>query len=220
MPERSWFECWRDPKEFFCAAWQQIKPITKSAPPQNVREAYVAGLFARIWNYNNSCEVRLIPDDRFPDAQLHDSEHMINFEIAIADRKGRPTWREQKKWAEMFNRGEFVPADSPEKRRADAQEAIARIVKQKVEHYLHHRIAMVPNNANLLIYLMTSHAITEPGPVIPIEEMETLTAPYKNNFEAIWLLCGREDVRVWPRREVLRPPPDQDPFNSRARSSD
>jgi hypothetical protein len=123
---RSWFECWRAPKEFFCTAWEQIKPVTESAPPPYIREAYVAGLFARIWNYHSSCEVRLIAErNRFPDAQLRDGETTINLEIAIADKQDRPIWKEQKEWAEMSKRGEFVPADSPDKRRADAQEAIA-----------------------------------------------------------------------------------------------
>ena len=127
---RSWFECWRDPQEFFCIAWAQLKLIRRKAPPDYIRDAYVAGLFARIWNYHHKCEVRLIAKpDRFPDAQVREynntTMNFMNFEIAIVDKPGRHIWAEQQEWAEMSKRGEFVPADSPDKRRADAQEAIA-----------------------------------------------------------------------------------------------
>jgi hypothetical protein len=29
---RNWFEGWRDPREFFCNAWGQIKPLIGHAP--------------------------------------------------------------------------------------------------------------------------------------------------------------------------------------------
>jgi hypothetical protein len=72
---------------------------------------------------------------------------------------------------------------------------------------------MVPDNAGLLVYLMTSQAITESGPLITVDEKALLTEPYKHNFDSIWFLCGNEDVRVWPERKVLGVPPDHDPFD-------
>jgi hypothetical protein len=138
---RSWFECWRNPSEFFCAASAQVKPITENDPPDYLRDAYVAGLFARRWNYHNRCEVRLIAaQDRFPDAELRElregHNHPMKLEIAIADKLDRRIWQEQKEWAEMYKRGESLPVDSPAARREQAREAIPRICKQKVKHYL------------------------------------------------------------------------------------
>lgn len=202
---RSWFECWRDPQEFFCKAWEQIKPITPRGPPQHLRDAYVAGLFARFWNYYRSCEVRLF-DGQFPDAQLRESENTSELEIVTADKRDRRTWKEQNELAEMLKRGEFPPVDCPEKRRNDALEAIPRMVKQKAErHY--------SPSPNLLVYLMISQTPMVSYPLITVDEMAGLTEPYKNDFKSIWLLSEKEHVRVWPRRKILAVPTDQDPFD-------
>ncbi|HKM69646.1 MAG TPA: hypothetical protein VJX94_06195 [Stellaceae bacterium] len=204
---RNWFECWRDPKDFFCTAWEQIKPLTGSAPPQHIRDAYVAGLFARIWDYHSSCEVRLTDKrDEFPDAHLREGKHTIDLEIVTADKYARQTWKEQKEILEKYKHGEFVPIDCPEKRRDDALEAIARVVKHKAtRHY------SAPST--LLVYLMIAQTPTVSYPLISVNEMALLTEPYKANFESIWVLCGLEDVRLWPDRKILGVPPCQDPFD-------
>jgi hypothetical protein len=146
MP-RSWFDSWRDPQKFFRAAWEQ-RLLTRCVPPQYIRDAYVAGLFARISHYYIMCEVRLVSKRlEFPDAQLREGEDTIDLEIVIADTRGRPIWKEQQKFLQMYKRGELLPINCPEKRRNDLLEAIPRVVKQKAErHY-----APPPN---LLVYLM------------------------------------------------------------------
>ena len=46
-----WFESWKGPREFYRAADKGLEEFyqTGRAPPQYLREAYVAGAFARIW---------------------------------------------------------------------------------------------------------------------------------------------------------------------------
>jgi hypothetical protein len=49
----------------------------------------------------------------------------------------------------------------------------------------------------LLIY-------TDDGRVLSAEEMARLTKPWKDCFDAIYLLCGMDAVMAWPTRRVLR----------------
>jgi hypothetical protein len=91
MPDRSWFERWRDPSEFFSAAHRKILsiPLARSVP-NYLSEAYVAGLFACIWNDHSECKVRLIPrPERSPDSQLDEAGKILNLEIVIELRQIR-----------------------------------------------------------------------------------------------------------------------------------
>ncbi len=137
---RSWFERWHDPKAFFCTAWGQIKPLVGSALPQHLRDAYVAGLFSRIWNYHSNCEVRLpIEREQFPDAQLREGKHTIDLEIVTADKSARRTYQEHREVLEKYRRGEFIPTDCPEKRRDDALEAIPKAVLREWSYRFNRR---------------------------------------------------------------------------------
>jgi len=158
--------------------------------------------------------VRLVAErDRFPDAQLRDGDNNTkNFEIVIADKLDRRMWENQKRWAEMYKRKECLPVDSPDERRAYALEAIPRICEKKVKRYLGAKTDKKVS-VNLLIYMTQVQAPTVLYPVITVDEMVTLTEPYKNKFESIWLLCGNEDVRVWPKPKILGTPQGQDPFD-------
>jgi hypothetical protein len=204
MP-RDWFECWRDPSDFFCTAWQQIKSTIGSVQPQYIEEAYIAGLFACIWNYHNTCKIRLLADI-FPDAQLNVSGHLIDLEIVTADRYGRKRWKEQKEIIESFKRGNLVPTDCPEKLRDEALSAIPRAVRKKAKrHY--------STPPHLLVYSMIVQTPEVTYPLFSVDEMAALTEPYKANFESIWVLSGIENVMLWPERKILSVPSCQDPFN-------
>jgi hypothetical protein len=141
--DRSWFECWKDPIEFFRTAHQQIlaSPISKSIP-NYLGEAYVAGLFARIQNDHRGCEVRLIPErDRFPDAQLKESGKIIDLEIVIADRKDRRMFAELAELERMRLCGEIQRVrisgeEETQLRQAQAREAIPRVCRKKVIKYM------------------------------------------------------------------------------------
>jgi hypothetical protein len=189
---RNWFEGWRDPREFFCNAYGQIKPLIGHAPPQHLRDAYVAGLFAQIFSYHHGCEVKLSSEqEEFPDAKLSFSSdptlfpaarfdknlkrYLVDVEIVTADKYLRETWKEQNEILQKYKAGEFVvSADCPEKRRDDAREAIRREVKRKAE-----RSYSLP--PNLLVYLMISQTPTIPYPLISVDEMVQATEPYKTN---------------------------------------
>jgi len=137
MPDsRSWFECWRDPPEFFTTAHCKILSIPLGlSVPNYLGEAYVAGLFARIWSDYSECKVRvrLIPrPDQFPDSQLDDAGNILDLEIVIADRKERRMFAEHAEWERMRLRGEIPLVLSSgevetQQRQAQAREAISRV---------------------------------------------------------------------------------------------
>lgn len=192
---RAWFEEWRDPREFFRAAMQSVEsiPLTK-ALPQHIRDAYVMGLFARIWNDHRPCEVRLIPESQqFPDGQLRDGSSTLDFEITIADRRDRRMFDEHRQWAAMHARGQLRKTASTPARQKHAREAIPRRCAEKAKHYASSAAA----STNLLIYVNL-------GPVLSGDEMVRLTRRWKSNFASIWLLCGADAVQTWPTRLVRR----------------
>jgi hypothetical protein len=221
---RSWFESWHDSTEFFCTAWEQIKPDTGHAPLQHLRDAYVAGLFAKILSYHSRCEVKLSREqeefldarlsfasgpDEFPTAQLlkRENRYIVDIEIVTADKYLRPTWRELRDLTENYKQHEYPPpTDCPKKRRDALLEAIPRVVKQKAEcHY--------NPSPHLVVYLMIAPPPTASYPLVTVEEMEQSTEPYKGDFKSIWILREMENIRLWPERKILRVPPCQDPFD-------
>jgi hypothetical protein len=203
---RDWFECWRDPSVFFCTAWQEIKSHIGSSPAQYLEEAYIAGLFARIWHYHANCEVQLLADT-FPDAQLKSSGLPFDLEIVTADSPGRRRSEEQREIVESYKRrGVVVVADSPQARRRLALDAIPRAVKEKARrHY-----SMAPH---LLVYSMIVQTPEASYPLFSADEMAELTEPYKANFQSIWVLSGFENVMLWPTRKILSVPLYEDPFD-------
>jgi len=190
-----WFEPWRAPGEFFDAARHsgELIPRTK-AIPQYLRDAYVAGAFARIWNEHSRCEVRLVAkSEKFPDAQLRVDGAPLDFEITMADKKNRPMWEEHRLWAAMFAEGKVPSGERPVAQRAYAREAIPRVCAKKAgKHYAGQR------PTHLLIYLNVGSTL------LTAEEMARLTQQWKENFESIWVLCGMDAVEVWPTTCVLR----------------
>lgn len=159
---------------------------------QYLRDAYVAGLFGRIWDDHSKCEIQLIDAD-FPDAQLRDTDHELMLEITIADRKGRRMVLEHRQRRE---RGEstVLPIDR-EQDREHAIEAIPRAIGQKVEKYFGNRISNRRVAADLLLYVNFSTLL---GPLLSNNEMVELTRPFAANFNAIWLLLGARIFRPWP----------------------
>jgi hypothetical protein len=224
MLPRSWFENWRNPKEFFCTAWEQIKPYTGNAPLQYLRDAYVVGLFARIFSYDSRCEVKLSHGkDEFPDARLSffappnefpntqvigkEQRYLADIEIVTADKCLRETWKELRELTEIYRRHEYPPStDSPKERRKALLEAIPRVVKKKAEkHYT--------PPPNLLVHLMIAPPPTAPCPLVTIEEMALLTEPYKNDFNSIWILREMDNIKLWPEQKMIRTPEGHDPFD-------
>ncbi|MCH8098090.1 MAG: hypothetical protein IID53_13540 [Proteobacteria bacterium] len=193
---RKWFEEWREPGRFFRAADEGVKIffVADKAPPQYLREAYVAGLFARIWRDDGgSCEVRVVPErEKFPDAQLRAGDASLNLEVTMALREGKRMFKEWRDLRAKAKQGEIVLAETSEQRQASAREAIPRVVGQKADK---HYAGQAPTT--LLV-------CTDDGRTLSAEEMARLTEPWKDRFEAIYLLCGMDVVMAWPTLCVLR----------------
>jgi hypothetical protein len=190
---RKWFEEWREPSEFFRAADEGVKTffVADKAPCQYLREAYVAGAFARIWRDDRGpCEVRLLRKGGSPDAQFKAEGLCLNLEITMAlakDKKMFEEWPEQRAKAKQ---GQVVLAQNCEQRQASAREAIPRVIAKKAaKHY-----AVPPT---LLIYTDDGRALTAP-------ELARLTMPWKDRFLAIYFLLGMDVVEAWPVLRVLR----------------
>lgn len=202
---KSWFEEWHEPRSFFsatsnCMEQFEADEILRMPNVQYLFDAYVVGLFARIWNDHNVCTVRLLPGD-FPDAEISDREGKYPIEITLADRANRRMAEEHRLWREQRQRGE--PSWRPINREQDreyALEAIPRACRNKVEKYLGspHSDRAVP--VALLLYVNFSTIL---GPVLTDQEMADLTAPWKGNFTAIWLLCGAIAFRPWPTPSAM-----------------
>lgn len=193
---RKWFEEWREPGEFFDAADEGVKTffVADRAPCQYLREAYVAGVFARIWrDHCGPCEVQLVPArEKFPDAQLRTGHTCLNLEITMALKKGKMMFKEWRELRAKSKRGEIVMAETTEQRQDSAREAIPRIVGQKASKQY---AGGAPTT--LLVY-------TDDGRALSTQEMAGLTKPWKDSFAAIYLLCGMDAVMAWPKLRVLR----------------
>ena len=191
-----WFEEWRRPGVFFRAADEGIKTYfcADKAPPQYLREAYVAGAFARIWRDDQGpCVVCLVPKvENFPDAHLKTDSKCLNLEITMALPKCKQMFKEWREARAKAKRGEIELAEITEQRQANAREAIPRVVQHKVaKHYadiVHTTLLVYSDDARTLL----------------AEEMGQLTEPWKNCFEAIYILCGMDVVMAWPELHVIR----------------
>ena len=191
---REWFESWREPGDFYRAADKGLEAFFQvdETPPHYLRDAYVAGAFARIWRDAQApCEVRLVPkEEQFPDAQIRAGSKTLDFEITMADKRERPMFKIWRKLLAMYKRGQGAPVESVEEKRASAREAIPRVCAQKAaKHYT--------GRPNLLVYVNA-------GPVLSVAEMARLTEPWRGDFESIWLWCGVDAVCAWPTIQVLR----------------
>lgn len=202
---KDWFEAWREPREFFraaddCMGQFEADVILGMTGVQHLFDAYVAGLFARIWNDHHLCQVKLVRE-AFPDAQLRDASRLLNLEVTMADQKDRRMAEEHRLVREMRERGEATwrPIER-DRDRQYALEAIPRVCRQKAKKYLGAEISGRRVLADLLIYVNFS---TIAGPVLTDDEMATLTKPWMNNFISIWLLCGARIYRPWPSRMAL-----------------
>jgi hypothetical protein len=163
-------------------------------------DAYVIGLFARIWNDHHVCTVRLASDE-FPDGQLCDDHGTHNLEATMADQKDRRMAEEHRSWRERRERGEIVaiPVDM-NREREYALEAVPRVCRRKVVKYLGSEASTRQVPAALVIYVNFS-TVT---PALSDEDMIHLTEPWKANFTAIWLLSGTRIFRAWPSELDLR----------------
>jgi hypothetical protein len=166
--------------------------IPDKTPPQYLREAYVGGAFARIRRDDRGpCEVRLV-EEQFPDAQLRDKRVRLDLEIAMALTQDKQMFKEWRELRAKFAQGEFVPAETSEQLQASAREAIPRICEQKAAKYY-----AGSRRTSLLI-------LVGAGPALSAQEMARLTEPWKDRFEAIYLLCGMDAVIAWPELSVLK----------------
>lgn len=191
---KSWFETWRIPRDFFCKTNEcmgqfEADEILGMTGVQHLFDAYVAGLFSRIWNDHRACEVRLCSDD-FPDAQVRDIDSTFDLEITMADEKDRRMAAEYRHLREM--------SDHCQKKYA--LEAIPRVCRQKVKKYLGAETSDGQISTHLLIYVNFS---TLDAPIVSDQEMMQLTKPWKHNFLSIWLLCGARIFRAWPTPKTL-----------------
>jgi hypothetical protein len=167
---------------------------------QHLFDAYVAGLFARIWNDHHTCSVRLAAD-QFPDAQLCNANGTLDLEVTMADQKDRRMAVEHRLLREKRERGE-VPVQPIDRDRDKmyALEAVPRVCRQKVKKYLGKECSERQVKVSLLIYVNFSNI---DGCVLSDGEMEDLTTPWKDNFTSIWLLSGARIFRPWPSRMTM-----------------
>jgi len=193
--ESKWFEEWREPRVVFRAAHKGILACygADTTPPQHLRNAYVAGLFACIWqDACGPCEVQLVPEsEQFPDAKLKTGSTVLDLEVTMALGANKKMFKEWREGRAKAKRGEIVYSESTEQRQANAREAIPRVVGEKAgRHYT------ASPKLTLLVY-------ADDGRALSPKEMAELTEPWKDCFRDIYLLCGMDAVRVWPTRCVL-----------------
>jgi hypothetical protein len=189
---RQWFEEWREPGEFYQAAYLGLhKFCTDTTPGHYLREAYLIGWFGSIWRDNRGpCEVRLLTEGGFPDAELRADGVHLNLEVTMARPKDKPMFKELRELRAKMERGEVVLAEPPEKCQASAREAIPRVVGKKAnKHYA--------GAASATLLGSTSTALSA-------EELARLTQPWKDCFDAIYLICGLDVVMAWPSLSILR----------------
>ena len=196
MKPAEWYESWREPEEFYRAADENLDVFFWAGDtlPKYLRDAYVVGGFARIWEDNRGpCHVRLVPEkELFPDGELKTEAGVLHLEATMADEKDRPILKRLHELRDMYQRGEAPPLADVEKKRRIAREAIPRVCRQKAgKHYAGR------GPISLVIYVNS-------GPVLSAEEMARLTEPWKDDFEAIYLYCGTEVVIAWPETRVLK----------------
>ena len=189
---RTWFEEWHEPGEFYHAADLGVRAffLTDTNPPQYLREAFHVGWFGSIWRDNHGlCEVRLLGEGGFPDAQLRADGVHLDLEVTMALAKDKQMFKEWRELRAKTQRGEIVLAEPPEEYEASAREAIPRVVGQKADkHYA--------GSASTTLLICANTALSA-------EEMARLTEPWKDRFAAIYLICGIDVVRVWPTRSIL-----------------
>jgi hypothetical protein len=206
---RSWFTKWREPRKFFLAArrsafaFEKVDELLSRPDLQYLREAYVAGLFASIWNDYKACQVRLI-SDRFPDAEVRDDKDHLMFEVVLADKKGREIAKEHRlhrEAEERYGRPILVPMEPLNTMQKDARDAIARACSGKVKKYLGQLDSTRKIDAHLLI--AANFNTLHDGPVISHEEMGLITEPWRENFKSIWVLLEVSIYRLWPTRLTM-----------------
>lgn len=205
LTPKPWFEKWRDPREFFLAAdrsMELFKPdeILGLAGVQHLYDAFISGLFARIWNEHSPCDVRLL-EDKFPDAQLQHKGGTLDLEITMADRKDRRMAVEHRKLRAMREDGELftLPFDWDEHRQY-ALEAVRRVCGEKARKYLGSSDSDRQVQVHLLVYV---NFPTFASPVLSNKEMVQITEPWRHNFQSIWLLRGARLFRAWPTPHEL-----------------
>jgi hypothetical protein len=190
---RIWFEEGHEPGEFYHAADLGLHTFfcTDTTPPQHLREAYLVGWFGSIWRDNRGpCEVRLLAEGSFPDAQLRANGTHLNLEVTMALAKDKQMFKEWRELRAKTERGELVLAESPEECQASAREAIPRVVGRKAnKHY--------SASARTTLLVSTNTALSA-------EELARLTEPWRERFDAIYFICGIDVVMAWPTRTILR----------------
>jgi hypothetical protein len=192
---REWFEEWRRPDEFYDTADKGVGYLyntgKKFSPPQYLCDAYQAGSFARIWQDNHGpSTVRLVGiQQEPPDAQLRFGHICLEIETTMAlDKNSRL-------YLDLQNlRDKRIPRPvTGEERRKIAREAIPTAVRKKAEKYS--RASDLTKGFTLLV--IENESLSD-------SEMARLTEPYKNCFEAIYLLSWQGLVMAWPDLRVLR----------------
>lgn len=194
---RAWFEEWHEPREFFDMSSEGLNYYYRldRAPCHYLRDSYVAGQFASIWQDSHGpCEVRLVPrSEQFPDAQLRAGNKFLNLEITLALQAGKKLFEEGKELRDKARRGEIVLYNKTiEEHQAVAREAIPRVICKKAK-----KLYSQEESISLLVY-------TDDGKYLSCQEMKQLTEPWKDRFSGIYLLCGMNIVVTWPELSVLR----------------
>ena len=145
---QEWFIKWCQPRAFLLKAhhcMNRFEPdvILATQTARHLRDAYTIGLFGRIWNDHEICEVRLAEHDP-PDGHLRSATCALDLEVTLADKHGRKMIDELKTLREETEAGELprVPI-SWETAHAHAVEAIPRRCKEKVIRYLEGHLCLL-----------------------------------------------------------------------------
>jgi hypothetical protein len=185
---RKWFEKWRDPREFYRTADDGLKTsfCTETIPEHYLREAWVVGGFGWIWRDDRGpCEVHLLAEGSFPDAQLKAEGVNLKLEVTMALPRGYKPFDE---WKEL--RTTTKPKETSGQSPGDVREAIRTAVQKKARKHYAEPPSLLASVGNL-------------GALSP-EEMRQVTEPWIDRFDAIYLWCGMDAVVVWPTLCVLR----------------
>ena len=175
---------WQHPTVFRDAALRliDIDPGDLFGDPQNQfrREAYIAGHFAVGYDKHETCQVRLTEDGLY-DFELETGRGVDGYQIVEADQVGR---RRGDEYRNLLESSKAVDVDL-EAEYEEARKAVRRVLSQKAGK----RYAPKPN-----VVVFVNLFFNDPE-----DQCTSLTAPWKDDFESIWLLRTPDRLlRVWP----------------------
>jgi len=194
-PPGEWFDRWWDAPDFLTAVRRHADPVPLDIlfnEPEMAKllEAVAAAQFAVIRNLSKAIQIRL-ESDRFPDFQLKTSDDVEQFELVEADEPGRRRGDEYREVVAREAAGlppiaePFDPIEAEQGAILAINRALAAKARKKYKPAPH-----------VLVYV--NFELFRELPLTSLQA-DQLSYPYREVFPSMWLLWGRNAVRLWPR---------------------